>query len=432
MAGVRLKWLKIEKYRNVAPGTELHFSDKFNVLLGKNGTGKTTLLRLIAMIAKDGFAPLAERSFDLSFSLAFQGVNADVQVRNERRKPESTREMSYFVWSYDILFQFEGDPDGYGIKASPDGGELTYKVDGKLSQHAPSHPLPPPFADRFLQALLARFDVEGRLPFAKHNAMQGAWAAMFNARGGRFDEGLGAFAALTEFDAGSAKPDLRAANVTVVADSSGKMLSGGLTFAPDEIWSAMASKPLDETMPLRHHDLGFLQKTVTAMGFKDAEMLMRRRRRTVDKPSAEQTVSYGGFEFNFTLQDGEIIRHEDLSYGQKRLLSFLYYAACNPDIIIADELVNGLHHDWAQLCLDEIAERQSFLAGQDPLLFDFLFFESEEEVRQSFILCSLEQLDGRGHFVWKNLSPESAAAFYRAYQAGIQHVSEILYSKGLW
>jgi hypothetical protein len=31
------------------------------------------------------------------------------------------------------------------------------------------------------------------------------------------------------------------------------------------------------------------------------------------------------------LPDGSILSHEDLSYGQKRLLSFLYYAACNPD-----------------------------------------------------------------------------------------------------
>ncbi len=94
--------------------------------------------------------------------------------------------------------------------------------------------------------------------------------------------------------------------------------------------------------------------------------------------------------------------------------------------------MNGLHHDWAQLCLDEIVERQSFLASQDPLLFDFLFFESEDEVRQSFIPCSLEQRDGRGQFVWKNLDIESAASFYRAYKAGIQQVSEILYTKGLW
>jgi hypothetical protein len=152
----------------------------------------------------------------------------------------------------------------------------------------------------------------------------------------------------------------------------------------------------------------------------------------VDPSYRTQTVFYSGFEFSFTLPDGEVIRHEDLSYGQKRLLSFLYYAAANPDIVIADELMNGMHHAWAQACIDEIAERQSFLAGQDPLLFDFLTFDSAKQVEKNLVLCTLEQREGRGQFVWKNLDPEGAASFYRAYEAGIQHVSDILRTKGLW
>jgi recombinational DNA repair ATPase RecF len=35
---VKLRRLKIEKFRNVEP-TELTFGDRFNVLLGLNGTG---------------------------------------------------------------------------------------------------------------------------------------------------------------------------------------------------------------------------------------------------------------------------------------------------------------------------------------------------------------------------------------------------------
>jgi recombinational DNA repair ATPase RecF len=46
MANLRLRRLKIEKFRNVVPGTELVFGDGMNVLLGRNGTGKTTLLQL--------------------------------------------------------------------------------------------------------------------------------------------------------------------------------------------------------------------------------------------------------------------------------------------------------------------------------------------------------------------------------------------------
>ena len=45
---VRLKWLKINKYRNVRP-TTLRFDDGANLVLGLNGSGKTTLLKLFWM-----------------------------------------------------------------------------------------------------------------------------------------------------------------------------------------------------------------------------------------------------------------------------------------------------------------------------------------------------------------------------------------------
>ena len=43
----RLKKLVIHRYRHVKPGTTLVFDDTWNVIVGKNGTGKTTLLKLI-------------------------------------------------------------------------------------------------------------------------------------------------------------------------------------------------------------------------------------------------------------------------------------------------------------------------------------------------------------------------------------------------
>ncbi|MGD0094558.1 MAG: AAA family ATPase, partial [Planctomycetota bacterium] len=51
---VKLKRLKIHKFQNFVPGVELRFDDKLNVLLGKNGTGKTTLLNLISQCLRTG------------------------------------------------------------------------------------------------------------------------------------------------------------------------------------------------------------------------------------------------------------------------------------------------------------------------------------------------------------------------------------------
>ena len=82
--------------------------------------------------------------------------------------------------------------------------------------------------------------------------------------------------------------------------------------------------------------------------------------------------TFSHVDFFSTSSNGEIISHDLWSYGQKRLLSFLYYLECNPNIVIADELVNGLHHSWIEAAMKKLETRQSFLTSQNPLLLDYL------------------------------------------------------------
>jgi ATPase subunit of ABC transporter with duplicated ATPase domains len=62
---LRLRRLKINKFRAVKPGVELVFHDGFNVLLGRNATGKTTLLDLISMALRFDFSSIRDEDFDL-------------------------------------------------------------------------------------------------------------------------------------------------------------------------------------------------------------------------------------------------------------------------------------------------------------------------------------------------------------------------------
>jgi hypothetical protein len=148
--------------------------------------------------------------------------------------------------------------------------------------------------------------------------------------------------------------------------------------------------------------------------------------------TGDRSFHVQGFTFEITRADGTTIHHDRLSYGQKRLLSFFYYLECNPQVVIADELVNGLHHRWIDACMEAMAGRQAFLTSQNPLLFDYVTFDSIEQVESSFITCKLELVDGHEQMIWQNMTPEEARIFYEGYEVGIEHVGDILITRGLW
>ena len=129
--------------------------------------------------------------------------------------------------------------------------------------------------------------------------------------------------------------------------------------------------------------LSFVREVGVLFGFKDARLEMRLRRGT------RETLNFSDFRFMFEDHDGSVTRHDNLSYGQKRLLAFYYYLAASPLTVIADELVDGLHHLWIDAAITAIGDRQAFLASQNPLLLDHLEFDSAEQVASTFVTCRI-------------------------------------------
>ncbi len=113
---MKLRRLKILKFRNVQPGTELEFNDGYNVLLGQNGSGKTTLLRLITSVLRGDFRWLEKEAFgleaDLEMGAGRMALTIDHvrQEREERQLDALPSEMRSFVptndtWSTTIKLQ---------------------------------------------------------------------------------------------------------------------------------------------------------------------------------------------------------------------------------------------------------------------------------------------------------------------------------------
>ena len=66
-----LERIRINRFRSVEPGTELRFSEGFHVVLGKNTTGKSTLLDLIAASLAIDFdrSMFRDEPLDIEFTL---------------------------------------------------------------------------------------------------------------------------------------------------------------------------------------------------------------------------------------------------------------------------------------------------------------------------------------------------------------------------
>ena len=442
---VKLKRLKIEKFRNVAPGTELRFRDSRNVLLGKNGTGKTTLLNLIVAVLDGWFGELQDEEFSLEYELAVPQGGLTVWVRNlltgsafppGQGLAVSEPPISYpegisafgkraqYSASCEMLFHLADGGPKYRLEV--EGNEGVLHQEGSTQEIR--KPFRSPLLERYFIADVGSWLWEVSLTKDAPTGIRSAVILLAyiwrHSSVERFDESLLFLDKLTDskdlFIVERTEEAIEVLRGADVASSVKQRLTQEFK----------ANPALDRiTLSDRDAEMKFLSRAVQLLGFASGEL---RLQRTARKAGPPEETEFGDLQFYFVRRDGSGIDGSRLSYGQKRLLAFYYYLDCSASCAVADELVNGMHHEWIEACLEELGERQAFLTSQNPLLLDYLGFETAEEVRSSFVLCRSELQGEREQLRWENMTPEDAEGFFQAYQVGIQHVSEILRTRGLW
>jgi len=77
---IRLERLTIHKLNHIAPGTELLFGSDRVVLLGRNGTGKTTLLNLIVSLVAGEWTTLSASDYSLSCVFRVWKPGEDISI----------------------------------------------------------------------------------------------------------------------------------------------------------------------------------------------------------------------------------------------------------------------------------------------------------------------------------------------------------------
>jgi energy-coupling factor transporter ATP-binding protein EcfA2 len=405
----KLTKLSIRKFRNVAP-TTLEFRPGINVLLGKNAAGKTTLLRLLSTLVGYQDEGLGDDVLDVSYHASGESLDYEHTIKRTRVDEQPPLSIG------------PGQMIGEKLPGFQRIDSFVLKMTGMSVVRAEVSP-----SEVMLEADGVKSRMESRPDVRPIGALISAlWKAK---RGATFEELVNAIAGAHIESAGRMDESLDQFKMLLELEVAGH------TSKHQSSWSIPAALPslqFDRTIPegtSATYSLPFLNRVAHVLGYDSASVRfdVERLRPEPDR----QIVRLSNPRFFFK-RPGEEISHDLLSYGQKRLLSFFAHADASRDLVIADELVNGLHHEWISACLDEIGERQAFLTSQNPLLLDFLRFDSADEVRRAFILCERSSPEAGAPLVWRNPTEEEAESFFLAYQTGIQRVSDILLTKGLW
>lgn len=411
MSQFRLKKLEIRSFRHVAPGARLIFHSRRNVLLGKNATGKTTLLSLVAAIVSSVFVEYAGEPFDLSYELVTPHARLKASLKNSipslpTPSDSTPNELKHRERRLVATGQFtlSSADDMDPVEVTCENGRSSAQYGANRFDGPPFDMSLPVWAQSIFVDVARNEAIAMRLYDLMHPVP-------------RFDESLEYFDKVTKGNA-----------VTLVRFATGMVAPTRDATLSDRFLLALHTALSEGTDgPLIRLDVPYLHAIARQLGYKDASMTIELLERTPDAEGEQLKLDAPRFLFRGT--DGSSRAPALFSFGQKRLFAFLWYLECTKDVVIADELVNGLHHEWIKTCLSKSAGRQWFLASQNPLLLDRIPLKSAEDAGRTFLVCSC---DAHGRMHWKHPGPVVAGELYRSFSAGFQQLHELLQLQGLW
>lgn len=426
-----LERLKVNQFRSVEPGTELCFSEGLHVVLGKNASGKSTLLDLIAASLAVDFDRSAfhDEPLDLEFTLRAGELRFEATVKRVFRDANASAMLEDVEGLKRSLCE-----EGRYILRAPSGLKVTvvltsddlprrtvegvdparYGIDEPLTWHHQGPPLAPSLSGLYNLWL---------------QGSSKAWELMEALLGrGAFSSGAhDVFFRMPEGD--ELLDELEDDDTSAIL--LGESMSMQPVLLPDRIFEALSPDGAAVEVPLTLEPL--LSAFIREMGFTEARMSLGPPR--VERHFGKKVFAYSSPTFTF-FRDGRLVRRGDqLSYGQRRLFALGWYLACSRDLAILDEPSNGLHESWLAFLVSQLHDRQVFLTSQNRELLDMLPFGTETELSRGFVLCEARP-QPRGDeptLHWRGLREDESALMIKALRSSrVDLITDLLRALDLW
>lgn len=453
---LRLRRVHIRRFRSVAPDTKLEFGPGAVFLLGRNGSGKSTLLDLLGCLISCDFSALRnDEPIDIEWEAEWEKAHLGIHFKfivavhddEPSKQPDGGSEggVEYLAERLRVVewalsgsirmpsFELASNEQRIPAAGSSIPGILSFRL-GSKSKPRVSVALRSgtrmrlgqlsPFEAGFFPTMLSDFSESpelqgGELADFAHTL----WVSLHRQSVRRFDESLDVFDLITGMSSHERRAEIeltsRQGHTRFFVPW--ELLRLWLTpegLSKNRLWSSEDGALPSTSLPSLLMDM---------LGAAGVEILPR----LVEQN--EERSRWRGFDVLVHWRGGIKHRHDHLSFGQKRLLAFLWYRSVYSEFpALTDELTNGMHDEWVRKIIDLLDGRQAFHAIQNPLLLNRSGLGQADEIPRDFVFCTVETSEAGRVWRWRNPSAGEARRLRSAWEIGFQQLSEILYSEGLW